>query len=205
MLPQVIGAKAAGKVVVAHLGNGASMCAMREGRSLATTMGFTALDGLMMGTRCGDLDPGAVLYSIEEKGMTAAQVSDMLYRRSGLLGVSGVSPDVRELAASADPGAADAIELFIYRIVRELGSLVAALGGLAALVFTARIGEHSADIRQRVCAQCRWLGIELDVKANDAHQTQISTAQSAVSVWMTPTNEELVIAEAVARMLPIKP
>ena len=200
MLPQVIGAKAAGKVVVAHLGNGASMCAMCEGRSLATTMGFTALDGLMMGTRCGDLDPGAVLHSIEEKGMTAAQVSDMLYRRSGLLGVSGVSPDVRELAASADPGAADAIELFIYRIVRELGSLVAALGGLDA-----RIGEHSADIRQRVCAQCRWLGIELDVKANDAHQTQISTAQSAVSVWMTPTNEELVIAEAVARMLPIKP
>lgn len=205
MLPQVIGAKAAGKVVLAHLGNGASMCAMREGRSLATTMGFTALDGLMMGTRCGDLDPGAVLYSIEEKGMTAAHVSDMLYRRSGLLGASGVSPDVRELAASADPSAADAIELFIYRIVRELGSLVAALGGLDALVFTARIGEHSADIRQRVCAQCRWLGIELDVKANEAHQTKISTAQSAVSVWMTPTKEELVIAEAVARMLPIKP
>ena len=196
-LPQVLGEQASGKVVVAHLGNGASMCAMQEGRSVASTMGFTALDGLMMGTRCGNLDPGVVLYLIQQKGMTAAQVSDMLYQRSGLLGVSGLSSDLRELAASTEPAAAEAIDLFVYRIVRELGSLVAALGGIDAIVFTAGIGEHSADIRQRVCEQASWLGIELDSPANDSHQLCISVAGSRVSVWVIPTDEESVIAEAV--------
>lgn len=199
-LPKVLGDQADGKVVVAHLGSGASLCAMHGRRSVASTMGFTALDGLMMATRCGSLDPGVVLYLIEQKGMTAAQVSDMLYQHSGLLGVSGLSSDLREVSASAEPAAVEAVNLFVYRIVRELGSLVAALGGLDAIVFTAGIGEHSADIRQRVCAQLRWLGVELDAQANDSDQTRISIVSAAVSVWVIPTDEESVIAQAVTRI-----
>lgn len=198
VLPQFLGDTAGGRVVVAHLGSGASMCALHGRRSVASTMGFTALDGLVMGTRCGNLDPGVVLYLIEHKGMTTAQVSDLLYKRSGLLGVSGLSSDLRELAASAEPTAAQAIDLFVYRIGRELGSLVAALGGIDAIVFTAGIGEHSADIRRRVCEQARWLGIVLDTEANEGQRTRISGPGSRVSAWVIPTDEESIIADAVA-------
>jgi len=201
VLPLFLGAQAQGKVVVAHLGSGASLCALQGCRSVASTMGFTALDGLMMGTRCGSLDPGVVLYLIEQKGMTAAQVSELLYQRSGLLGVSGLSSDLRQLSASDLPAAAEAVELFVYRIVRELGSLVAALGGLDAIVFTAGIGEHAADIRRRVCAQLRWLGVSLDEQANQSHQTRISIPASPVSAWVIATDEEAVIAQAVSATL----
>ncbi len=200
-LPQFLGEKANGKVVVAHLGNGASMCGMQGQRSMATTMGFTALDGLVMGTRCGNLDPGVVLHLIEQKGLSAAQVSELLYQQSGLLGVSGLSSDLRELIASNHKSAREAIDLFIYRAVRELGSLVAALGGIDALVFTAGIGEHSAEVRQRICEQCKWLGIDLDTSANATHQSCITATGSAVTAWVIPTNEESIIADSVLQVL----
>jgi acetate kinase len=203
-LPRFLGDKASGKVVVAHLGNGASMCGMQGQRSMATTMGFTALDGLVMGTRCGNLDPGVVLHLIEQKGMSPAQVDELLYQQSGLLGVSGLSSDLRELMASDATAAREAIDLFVYRAMRELGSLVAALGGIDALVFTAGIGEHSADVRQRICAQSRWLGIHLDAEANAAHQACITTASSPVSAWVIPTNEESVIADSVMQVLALR-
>ena len=203
-LPQFLGDKAGGKVVVAHLGNGASMCGMKGQRSMATTMGFTALDGLLMGTRCGNLDPGVVLHLIEQTGLSPAEVSDLLYKHSGLLGVSGLSSDLRELLDSDAPSAQEAIELFVYRAVRELGSLVAALGGLDALVFTAGIGEHSTEVRQRICQQSQWLGIELDAKANAAHQPCITAAGSPVSAWVIPTDEESVIADAVLQVLHLR-
>ena len=185
---------AAGRVVVAHLGNGASLCAIRGGRSVASTTGFTALDGLPMGTRCGNLDPGVILYLLDELQMDARAIERLLYQESGLLGVSGVSSDMRELLASDSPRAALAVALFVYRIGRELGSLVAALGGLDALVFTAGIGEHAVPVRERVCRAAAWLGVELDPAANAAAGPQISTAGSAVSAWVIPTNEELMIA-----------
>ncbi len=194
VLPDVAGAIADGRVVVAHLGNGCSMCAMRGRKSIATTMGFTALEGLPMGTRCGSIDPGVVLYLMSERGMDVAAVTDLLYHKSGLLGVSGVSSDMRELLNSDSPRAAEAIDLFVYRIGRELGSLVAVLGGLDALVFTAGIGEHAAPIRARVCEDARWLGIRLDPAANLGGRPRISAADSRVSVWVIPTNEELMIA-----------
>jgi len=162
ILPDYAGPSAEKKVVVAHLGQGASMCAMEARRSVATTMGFTAVDGLPMGRRCGALDPAVVLYLISQKGMNVAAVTDLLYNHSGLLGVSGISGDMRKLQASNDPHATEAIELFVYRITRELGSLVAALGGLDVLVFTAGIGEHSATVREQVCKAASWLGVELD-------------------------------------------
>ena len=193
-LPKYLGTDSDGRVIVAHLGNGASLCALRGRRSVASTMGFTALDGLQMGTRCGGLDPGVVLYLIEEKHMTTVQVAELLYERSGLLGVSGLSSDLRVLLASDKPAAAQAIDLFVYRIVRELGSLAAALGGLDALVFTAGIGENSAHIRQRVCEQLGWLGLKLDRAANEVHGPRIGTADSPVSAWVIATNEEQVIA-----------
>lgn len=194
VLPQVIGEYAEGRVVVAHLGNGASMCALRERHSMATTMGFTALDGLPMGTRCGALDPGVLLYLLQERGMDAAALTDLLYHRCGLLGVSGVSHDMRSLLASGEPRAAEAVDLFVYRIGRELGSLTAALGGLDALVFTGGIGEHAALIRARVCRDAGWLGLEFDAEANHAGGPRISTKGSRVSAWVIPTNEELMIA-----------
>ncbi|ABD05737.1 acetate kinase [Rhodopseudomonas palustris HaA2] len=203
-LPGVAGAAVAeGRVVVAHLGGGASMCAMRARKSVATTMGFTALDGLMMGSRTGVLDPGVVLYLLEQKGMTPAEISDLLYRKSGLLGVSGISDDMRTLLASDDPHAEEAVALFVYRIGRELGSLAAALGGLDALVFTAGIGERSAEIRKRVCAQAAWLGVTLDAAANAhaAGAARISIADSKVSVWVIPTDEDLMIARHVWRLV----
>jgi acetate kinase len=195
VLPDVIGATAAdGRVVVAHLGSGASMCAMRRRKSIATTMGLTALDGLPMSRRCGSLDPGVVLYLMDEKRMTSAAVSDLLYNSSGLLGVSGLSDDMKTLLASDTPQAAEAVDLFVYRIGRELGSLAAALGGLDALVFTAGIGEHAPEIRSRVCAQAAWLGLEIDETANAAGGPRITTDSSRASAWMIPTDEDLVIA-----------
>jgi acetate kinase len=201
VLPEVIGPVAAeGRVVVAHLGSGASMCAMHRRQSVATTMGFTALDGLPMGSRCGNLDPGVVLYLIQEKGMAPQAVSDLLYHSSGLLGVSGVSDDMRTLLASGDPLAASAVDLFVYRIGRELGSLAAGLGGLDALVFTAGIGEHAPEIRRRVCEQAGWLGIDLDGAANTADAARITMAGSRTSAWVIPTNEDLMIARHTWRL-----
>jgi len=193
-LPQYAGPAADGRVVVCHLGQGASMCALQARRSVATTMGFSAVDGLPMGRRSGALDPGVVLYLISEKGMDVATVTDLLYNQSGLLGVSGISGDMRKLLASTDPRAAEAIQLFVYRINCELGSLTAALGGLDALVFTGGIGEHAAAIREQVCKNAGWLGIELDPDANAAGGPRITTAESGVSAWVIPTDEELMIA-----------
>ncbi len=200
-LPGVVGEAANGRVVVAHLGNGCSMCAMRDRTSVATTMGFTPLEGLPMGTRCGALDPGVVLYLLSERGIGAADVSDLLYRRSGLLGVSGISHDMRELLKDDSPHAAEAVDLFVYRIGRELGSLAAALGGLDIVVFTAGIGEHAAPIRARVCEDARWLGIRPDRAANVRGGPRISEPDSPVSVWVIPTNEELMIARHTADLL----
>jgi acetate kinase len=194
LLPGIVGDAARGRVVVAHLGNGCSMCAMREGKSVATTMGFTALEGLPMGTRSGAIDPGVVLYLLTERGMSVGDVSDLLYHRSGLLGVSGISNDMRQLLASNAPEAAEAIELFVYRMNRELGSLVAALGGIDVLVFTAGIGEHAGPVRARLCEHAAWLGIRLDPAANLSAGPRISAPDSPVSVWVIPTNEELMIA-----------
>ena len=193
-LPAYDARAAAGKVVVLHLGNGASMCAIAGGRSMASTMGFTAADGLPMGTRCGSLDPGVVLYLMDELKMDARAIERLIYQESGLLGVSGISSDMRTLEASAEPSAKAAIDLFAYRIGRELGSLSAALGGLDAIVFTAGIGEHSATLRERVCRDAAWLGIALDAAANGRHANRISTPASRVSAWVIPTNEELMIA-----------
>ena len=193
-LPALLGKRAEGRVVVAHLGNGASMCAMLRRKSIATTMGFTALDGLMMGTRCGAIDPGVLLYAIQERGFTAHEMSDILYNRSGLLGVSGLSSDMRDLLASADPHAKEAIDLFVYRAVRELGALVAVLGGLDALVFTGGIGEHAHEVRAMICAKLRWLGVELDAQANRRHATVIGAISDRAGVFAVPTDEEQVIA-----------
>jgi acetate kinase len=194
VLPSYVGAKADRRVVVAHLGGGASMCALRGRSSFATSMGFTALDGLPMGTRCGALDPGVVLYLLSEQHMDLPTVTDLLYRRSGLLGVSGESSEMRELLASHSPHAAEAIDLFVYRIERELGSLVAVLGGLDVLVFTGGIGEHAAPIRARVCQDALWLGVQLNAEANRTGGPRISADDSAVAVWMIPTDEDLMIA-----------
>lgn len=199
-LAEIMGTAATGRVVVAHLGNGASMCAMRDGQSLATTMGFTAVEGLPMGTRIGAVDPGVLLYLIERYGMGAKDLTHLLYKQSGLLGLSGISNDMRELLASADPNAQLAVDYFCYRIARELGSLAAALGGLDALVFTGGIGEHAAEIRARVCALSSWFGIDLDAAANDADSQRIDRAGSRVAVWVLPTNEELVIARHTRRL-----
>ncbi len=184
---------ARGRVIVAHLGSGASLCALLGGKSIATTMGFSTLDGLVMATRCGRLDPGVILYLLRQ-GHDAAAIEDMLYHQSGLLGVSGLSEDIRALLASDDPRAAEAIEVFTYRIATETGGLVSALGGLDGLVFTAGIGEHSAAIRKAVCDRLAWLGIQIDPAANAGHAGRISTADSLVAVWVIPTDEEAVIA-----------
>ena len=186
--------QALGRVVVAHLGAGASMCAMLEGKSVTSTMGFTALDGLPMSQRCGALDPGVLLYLMQQQQLSADQVSHMLYYESGLLGVSGISDDMKALLDSDRPEAREAVELFVYRISRELGSLVAALGGLDALIFTAGIGEHAAAVRRMVMARATWLGLELDPAANEAHRLCISTAAAKTSAWVIPTNEDLMIA-----------
>jgi acetate kinase len=201
VLPQIDPNAARGRTVVLHLGNGASMCALHAGRSIASTMGFTAVDGLPMGTRCGAIDPGVMLYLMDERGMDARALEKLVYQESGLLGVSGVSSDMRVLLESNDPRARLAVELFVYRIGRELGSLAAALGGLDALVFTAGIGEHAAPIRERVCRQAAWLGVELDAPANAKHGPRISSAASRVAAWVMPTNEELMIARHTREVL----
>ncbi len=193
-LPSIDPKAAAGRTVVLHLGNGASMCALMAGGSVASTMGFTAVDGLPMGTRCGALDPGVILYLMDQRGMDARAIEKLIYSQSGLLGVSGVSSDMRTLLASDDPRAGLAVDLYVYRIGRELGSLAAALGGLDALVFTGGIGENSAEIRARVCKEAAWLGVALDPVANAAGGPRISTAASATGAWVVPTNEELMIA-----------
>jgi acetate kinase len=192
---------AAGRVVVAHLGNGASMCAIRAGKSVATTMGFTAVDGLPMGTRCGSLDAGVMLYLMDEMKMDARAIEKLIYQQSGMLGVSGVSSDMRSLLSTTDPRAQLAVDLFVYRIGRDLGSLAAALGGLDALVFTGGIGEHSAEIRARVCREAAWLGVELCEASNAASGPRISAPGSRASAWAIPTNEELTIARHTKRMV----
>ena len=192
---------AAGRVIAAHLGNGASLCAMAGGRSVDTTMGFTALDGLLMGTRCGSLDPGVVLYLLQEKGLDGPAIEDLLYRRSGLLGVSGIASDMRTLIASEDPAARDAIDLFVYRIAKETGALTASLGGIDGFVFTAGIGENVAQIRAEVCARLAWLGVSLDDGANARASGLISKPDSRVQVWVIPTNEEWMIATHARRFI----
>ena len=192
---------ATGRVVAAHLGNGASLCAMRNGRSVDTTMGFTTLDGLMMGTRCGSIDPGVLLYLQQVHGLSAAQVEHLLYHDSGLLGVSGISNDMRVLQASADPHAKEAIELFVYRLVREIGAMAMSLGGVDALIFSAGIGEHAADIRASVCAALAWLGVECDSEANARHDTLISTPHSRIHVCVIATDEEAMIAAHTAQLV----
>ena len=184
---------ASGRVIVAHLGSGASLCAMKNGRSVETTMGFSALDGVPMGTRCGSLDPGAILFLLRE-GWNVERIEELLYKKSGLLGISTVSNDVRVLLESNNPLAAEAIEYFVYRVVREIGSLAAALGGLDALIFTAGIGENSPVIRERVCQGAAWLGIEIDPDANRQNKRRISMPDRTPSVWVIPTDEEGVIA-----------
>jgi acetate kinase len=188
-----------GRVIVAHLGNGASLCAMHAGRSVDTTMSFTALDGLLMGTRPGALDPGAVTYLMREHTMSAIEIEDLLYHRSGLLGISGISSDMRTLLASDDSPAREAVDLFVFRAAREIGALLASLGGLDGLVFTAGIGEHASEIRSRVCARCAWLGVILDERANGAGQIRVSTEASRVRVYVIPTDEERMIAEHTVR------
>ena len=180
---------AAGRVIAAHLGNGASLCSLRQGRSIDTTMGFTALEGLVMGTRCGSLDPGVILYLEQQHGLSAKQVEDLLYQRSGLLGVSGgLSSDMRILLGSADPRAKEAIELFVYRIAREIGALTSSLGGLDGLVFTAGIGEHAPEIRAMVASRLGWLGVDLDPDANARNAATISTSNSRVEVRVIATD-----------------
>ena len=200
-LPEVVGERASGAVVIAHLGNGASMCALRDGKSVASTMGFTAVEGLMMGTRTGSLDPGVLLYLMEQKGMDAKALTKLLYKESGLLGVSGISQDMRTLLGSSAPEAQEAVDLFCYRIARELGSLAAAAGGLDALVFTGGIGEHAAPVRAKVAEMAAWLGVDIDATANDAHQLRIDSADSRVAVAVVPTNEEGMIARYTMELL----
>jgi acetate kinase len=201
VLPAHDACAAGGRTVVMHLGNGASMCALSGGTSVATTMGFTALDGLPMGTRCGSLDPGVLLWLLDERRMDARAIERLVYWESGLLGVSGVSSDMRILLDSPDPRAREAVDLFCYRIVRELGSLASALGGLDAIVFTAGIGEHAAPVRAAVCRDAAWLGVEMDATANAANGPRISTGASRVAVWVIPTDEELMIARHTRALL----
>ncbi|MEQ1544551.1 acetate/propionate family kinase [Methyloglobulus sp.] len=195
ILPTLDPSITSARIIVAHLGNGASLCALQNGRSIATTMGFTPLDGLVMGTRCGHIDPGVLLYLMDHYGMDARAMEQLLYHQSGLLGVSGISSDMRTLLSSNDPCAWEAIELFVYSIGREIGSLTSALGGLDALVFTGGIGEHSAVIRAKICQQTAWLGLELDQSANETEVKQISTLNSKVSAWVLATDENLMIAQ----------
>jgi acetate kinase len=202
VLPQHLDEKRAnGRVIVAHLGNGASMCGMIGRKSHVTTMGFTAVEGLMMGTRTGALDPGVLLYLMDYDGMDVKALTNLLYKESGLLGVSGISQDMRELLASDRPEAKEAVDLFCYRIVREIGSLAAALGGLDALIFTGGIGEHAAAVRAMVCQQLGWLGLELDTAANASDAARISTAQSPVAALVLPTNEEWMLARHTAELI----
>ncbi len=194
VLPEVAPGIAKGRVIVAHLGSGASLCALKDGKSVDSTLGFTALDGVCMGTRPGALDPGVVLYLFQNLGLTAKEVETMLYKQSGLLGISGISNDMRDLLGRSEPEALLAVDYFVYRAAKEIGALTAVLGGIDALVFTAGIGENSPEIRRRICEASSWLGLDLDTEANASGGPRISTGQSKVSAWVIPTNEELMIA-----------
>jgi acetate kinase len=188
------------RIVIAHLGNGASLCALHGGRSVATTMGFTAVDGLVMGTRCGSIDPGVLIYLMDERKMDARALEALVYKKSGLLGVSGISSDMRTLRASDDAKAREAIDLFVYRIVREIGSLSAALGGLDGLVFTGGIGQRDARTREEVVAGCAWLGAAIDDQANESAAQRIDGPSSRLPIWVLPTDEESVIARHTAAL-----
>ena len=201
VLPEVAPEIAGGRVIVAHLGSGSSLCAMKSRKSMDSTLGFTALDGLCMGTRPGALDPGVVLYLFQNLGLSAGEVETILYKKSGLLGISGISNDMRRLLESREPGARLAVDYFVYRAAKEIGALTAVLGGIDGLVFTAGIGENSAEIRRRVCEASAWLGIELDQEANAKKGPRISRAGSRVSAWVIPTNEELIIARQTGSLL----
>ncbi len=201
VLPEHAPEIANGRVVVAHLGNGCSACAMRNRISIATTMGFTALDGLPMGTRCGELDAGVVLHLIQQKGMSAEALVDLLYRRSGMLGLSGISSDFRELLASDNPRARFAVEVFCYRVAGHIASLAAALGGLDGVVFTAGVGENAAPVRSAICRACEWLGLELDEAANRDHKLRISTPDSRVAAYVIKTDENLMIARHARKLV----
>jgi acetate kinase len=201
VLPEVAPEIAHGRVIVAHLGSGASLCAMRDRKSIDSTLGFTALDGLCMGTRPGAVDPGVILYLFQNLGLSAKEVETILYKRSGLLGISGTSNDMRDLLGNSDPAAKLAVDYFVYRAAKEIGALAAVLGGVDAIVFTAGIGENSAEIRSRLCDASAWLGLELDSDANSRKQTRISRDGSPVSAWVIPTNEELIIARHTGVML----
>ncbi|WP_035352031.1 acetate/propionate family kinase [Edaphobacter aggregans] len=194
VLPTVAPAIAKARVIVAHLGSGASLCALKDGRSLDSTLGFTALDGLCMGTRPGAIDPGVLLYLFQNLELSAKEVETMLYKQSGLLGISGISNDMRDLLGRSEPEARLAVDYFVYRAAKEIGALAAVLGGVDALVFTAGIGENSSEIRRRICEASSWLGLDLDAQANTSGNSRISTEQSRVSAWVVPTNEELMIA-----------
>jgi acetate kinase len=193
------------KIIIAHLGNGASICAIHKGRSVATTMGFTAVEGLVMGTRCGTLDPGVLIYLMDERGLDARGLESLVYKKSGLLGVSGISSDMRTLRQSDDPKAREAIDLFVYRIVREIGSLAAALGGIDGLVFTGGIGQRDILTRREVIAGCAWLGASIDEDANSAGEARIDDDYSKFPIWVLPTDEERVIARHTAALLERKP
>lgn len=201
VLPEVAPEIAAGRVVVAHLGSGASMCALQEGKSVDSTLGFTALDGLCMGTRPGALDPGVVLYLLQSLNLSPKDIETILYRKSGLLGISGISSDMRDLLGRCEPGARLAVDYFVYRAAKEIGALAAVLGGLDGLVFTAGVGENSPEVRRRICEASRWLGLELDAEANDARGPRISAPGSKVSAWVIPTDEELMIARHTGSLL----
>ena len=189
------------RLIIAHLGNGASLCAIDKGRSVATTMGFTAVEGLMMGTRCGSIDPGVLIYLMDEHGMDARALENLVYKKSGLLGVSGITSDMRTLRASDDPKAREAIDLFIYRIVREIGSLAAAVGGVEGLIFTGGIGQRDAKTRQEVVAGCAWLGAAIDEQSNAKGEGRIDAPSSSIPIWVLPTDEERVIARHTAALL----
>jgi len=201
VLPALDARAAAGRTVVFHLGNGASMCAMQQCRSVATTMGFTAVEGLPMGTRSGSLDPGVLLFLLDECGLSVREIERLLYHESGLLGMSGLSSDMRELLASDSAAARMAVDVFVYRARRELGSLAAALGGLDAIVFTAGIGENQPEVRRRICADAGWLGVEIDEAANASGEQRISAPGSRVAAYVLPTDEELMIARHVGALL----
>ena len=201
VLPEVAPKVANGRVIVAHLGSGASLCALKEGKSVDSTLGFTALDGLCMGTRPGALDPGVVLHLFQGLKLSTKEVETLLYKKSGLLGISGISNDMRDLLGRNEPEAHLAVDYFVYRVTKEIGALAAVLGGIDALVFTAGIGENSPEVRRRICAASRWLGIEVDEAANDNRGPEISTSHSKVSVWVIPTNEELMIARHTGSLL----
>jgi len=201
MLPQAAPEIAEGRVIVAHLGSGASMCAMKARKSVDSTFSFTPLDGLCMGTRPGAVDPGVILYLFQNLGLSVKEVETILYKKSGLLGISGISNDMRDLLASGEPAAKQALDYFIYRAAKEMGALAAVLGGIDGLVFTAGIGENSAWIRRGICAASAWLSIELEDEANARHRPRISTSASKASVWVIPTNEELMIARHTGRLL----